>query len=302
MRVLVVGVGAVGGFYGALLAKAGLDLFFIARGETLEVLKKGGITIETPSGRFTVPVQASSNVRDAGERDLILICVKSYDTESVARMIEPALHSGSVVVSLQNGIGNVETIGSIIGEERVFCGVLFLSSDRIAPATVRYLGVSSIRLGRFRGGSDPRLEKVRELFEEAGIDCVIHPEIEAELWKKLIWNASFNGVTTLTRKTVGECLATESGRELIRTAMDEVVSVLEKKGIPVDPTLIETWMEGEGIEEFRTSMLQDRLRGNRLEHEAIYRPLLKEAARFGIRVPVLESFYRLLDFLSGTDL
>jgi len=301
MRILIAGVGAVGGYFGAQLARAGHEVLFLARGANLAALRAHGLRIESVNGDFHVEASFATDTL-AGERpvDLAIVAVKSYDTATVAAQIAPAVTPDTIVLSLQNGVENESLLAAALRLPPLMGALTHIGAELIAPAVVRHVARGTIYFGEMTGHETPRARKLADLFSTSGVRHQLAPNIVALLWDKLAWNASHNAVTALTRTTAGEATRLPATAAVIRDAMHEVINVARAQGIQVDPTTIETTIafSRDHLGDLRTSMLQDVERGRRLEHDALNGAVV----RFGNAVDVLTPVNRTLHaLLVGLD-
>jgi 2-dehydropantoate 2-reductase len=297
MRVLVHGTGAVGGYFGALLARGGHDVVFVARGDNLSALRERGLTIRlAEDGTLALPVHAVGEAREAPPADLILVCVKSYDTPAAAVALRPVVRPETIVLSLQNGIENEDILARGLGLPPLMVALTRIGVAMVAPATIAYSGRGTILFGEPDGSESPRAQRVAEALAAAGVPYELRRDILVAAWEKLAWNAGFNAVTTLTRSTVAEVLAQPASRDLVVAAMEEADAVAVASGVPVRRWRTERVLEesASGLPDFQTSMLQDLLRGRRLEHDALNGAVVRAAARTGVAVPVNRTLLALL--------
>jgi len=292
------GTGAVGGYFGARLAAAGLDVCFVARGENLAALRQRGLVVHTPTGDILLPeVWSTSNPADAYPADLILVAVKAYDTLAAAEALRPAVSpEASIVLSLQNGVENEEILARTLGFPPLLLALTQIGSELIGPGEVRYYARGTIIFGEAGGEESPRARQLAAVFTRAGIANHVSRNIRVRLWDKLAWNAGFNAVTTLTGQTVAEALDDPDTHRVIADTMAEVARVAAAQGIPCDPTRIPGVLEESraGLGAFKTSMLQDRERGRRLEYDAISGAVIRAAERAGIEAPLNRLLWTLL--------
>jgi 2-dehydropantoate 2-reductase len=297
MRILVLGAGAVGGYFGVLLARGGHDVTFVARGETLAALRRHGLTVLAGSETIRlVPVRAVADPAAAPAPDLVLVCVKSYDTAGAAAALRPAVGPDTIVLSLQNGIENEELLARALALPPLMIALTQIGVERAAPATVRYRGRGTILFGEPDGRESARARRTAEALAAAGVPHQLRAEILVAAWEKLAWNAGFNAVTTLTQSTVAEALALPASREVIVRAMEEVDAVATALGIAVRRGRTAAVLEESrsGLPDFQTSMLQDLRQGRRLEHDALNGAVVRAAARAGVPVPVNATLAALL--------
>jgi 2-dehydropantoate 2-reductase len=297
MRVLVVGTGAVGGYFGARLARGGHAVTFVARGENLAALRAGGLRVELGDETLHLPAPASVvDPADAPAPELVLVCVKSYDTPAVAAALRPAVRTDTIVLSLQNGVENEDVLAAVLGLPPLLLALTQIGVALVAPGVVRFSGRGNILFGEPDGRDTPRTRVVAAALAQAGIPHAVRPDIRVAVWEKLAWNAGFNAVTTLTRATVAEALALPATREAIVAAMEEVDAVATALGVLVRRrrTARVLTESTAALPDFQTSMLQDLLRGRRLEHDAINGAVVRAALRAGVPAPVNRTLLALL--------
>jgi 2-dehydropantoate 2-reductase len=300
MRILVHGTGAVGGYFGALLARGGHEVWCVARGENLRALRATGLTVELGSETLRLsPVQAVAEPAEAPLPDLVLVCVKSYDTAAAAAALRPVVGPDTIVVSLQNGVENEDILARGLGLPPLMVALTRIGVELAAPATIHYSGRGTILFGEPDGKESPRARRLSAAFDVAGVPCELRPDILVAAWEKLAWNAGFNAVTALTRTTVSEVLSLPASRDLVVAAMEETDAVATALGIPVRRTRTAAVLADSvsGLPDFQTSMLQDVLKGRRLEHDAINGAVVRAATRAGIPAPVNRALLALLSRL-----
>ena len=301
IKILVMGAGAVGGYFGGRLARAGNRVVFVARGANLDALRRRGLVVHSIGGDFTVsPVESTASAAEAGLCDLVLVCVKSTATLQAAEILRPVVGEETVVLSLQNGVENEDLLAERLGASHVLGGLTHIGAELVEPGEIRHTSGGRIIFGELDGSVSPRARRLEELFSAAGIDCRLSRNITLMLWDKLSWNAAFNALTAVTRSTVGELLRQPDGTELARRAMLEVVAVAGAVGVPLDPARVDDAIERSrrDMPDLRTSMLQDLERGKPLEYEALNGAVLRAAARSRVAVPVHQTLYALLSQLS----
>ncbi len=297
MRVVVMGTGAVGAFFGGRLAQAGEEVVFVARGATLDALQRSGLRIESARGvEVIAAVRAVADPAAAGVADLVLVCVKAYDTRAAAEALRPAVGPRSLVVSLQNGIENEEMLAEILRLPPLLGALTHIGVEMTAPGVIWHDSRGQVVFGEMDGSASVRSTQLAALFERAGIAHHLSHHIRIRLWEKLAWNAAFNATTALTQRTVGGVLASPDGQALVRATMNEVMTVGRSAGVDlqterIDETLVFT---AETAGHVRTSMLQDRERGRRLEYDALNGAVLRTAARTGMLAPLNRTLYALL--------
>ena len=296
MKVAVMGAGAVGGYFGALLHRGRMDVSLIARGPHLQAIKARGLHIKSYQGDFTVPAKAVGDPREIGPVDLILFCVKSYDTESAARQCLPIIREGTAILSLQNGVDNEEKIGVIAGVEKVLGGVAYIGAGVSAPGVIMHTAEGRIVFGEMTGGISDRGRRLERILREAGLPIELSPDIQAALWRKLCWNAAFNAINALVGGEVDILVRRPEGEALARAVMDEVRAVGASQGVHLpddaaDKLLHWTATAATGM---KTSMRQDLEAGRRLEVDALNGVVVQRGQAAGIPTPYNFTLYALL--------
>jgi 2-dehydropantoate 2-reductase len=305
MHVLVHGTGAVGGYFGALLAEGGHDVTFVARGANLAALRAGGLRVLRGAAAPDIhvqPVRAVERPAEAPRADLVLVCVKSYDTPAAAESLRPVVDPETIILSIQNGIENEAILAAALGLPPLLIGLTRIGVELTAPATVLYSGRGEILFGEPDGSESPRARRLADALTAAGVPHQLRRDVLVVAWEKLAWNAGFNAVTTLTDSTVREVLEHPTTRDLVVRAMEEVDAVAAAHGIPVRRRRTQTVLDDSinGLPDFPTSMLQDRRRHRRLEHDAITGAVVRAATRVGVAVPTNRTLLALLDRLDTT--
>jgi len=300
MHVLVHGAGAVGGYFGALLQRGGHAVTLVARGDNLAALARDGLTVRLPDGTLHVaPVRAVARPADAPPADVVLVCVKSYDTRAAAEALRPVVGHDTIVLSLQNGIENEDILADVLGLPPLLIGLTRIGVALVAPGTVAYSGRGEIIFGEPDGTESPRARRLADALAAARIPHQLRRNVRVAAWEKLAWNAGFNAVTALTQTTVAEALADALACDLVVRAMEEVDAVATALGVPVRRTRTAAVLEESrtGLPDFETSMLQDVRRGRRLEYDAINGAVVRAGRRAGVPTPVNATLGALLGAL-----
>lgn len=268
MRFAVMGAGGVGGYYGARLAQAGNDVTFIARGEHLAAMQTSGLTIHDRDGDFTInPVSAADDVTTISPVDVVLMCVKLYDTEAATRQIEPLLTPTSVVVTLQNGVEAPEVVAGVIGAGRTLGGATYISATIEAPGAIRRNNdLTHIEFGEPDGPASNRAEGLAETFIAAGLDAATVDDMAALLWSKFALLSANSGMTALTRQSTGEIRSDPVMRQTFHAALAETVAVGRARGVNLPEDIEQSctqWLDTNAP--IKASLLVDLERGRRLE-------------------------------------
>jgi 2-dehydropantoate 2-reductase len=297
VRILIAGTGGVGGYFGGRLARAGLDVVFLARGRNLEALRQHGLTIESVDGDARLPhVVATDTVDGRPPVGLVIVTVKSYDTAATARAIAPVVTSDTIVLSLQNGIENEGRLAAALGLPPLLGAMTQIGAELVAPGVVRHVAQGTIVFGEMSGHESERTRALTQLFTSASVRHRLSSNILLMLWDKLSWNASFNAITALTRRTSGDAARHPGSARLLREAMLEVIAVAQAQGILLDPGRVAGVIAhaAEHLGTLRTSMLQDVERGKPLEYDAINGAVVRVGDALGVPTPLNRTLVGLL--------
>ena len=298
MKFAIFGTGGVGGFYGGMIARAGKEVVFIARGQQLKAMKEKGLTVESVKfGKWTVKedgkkVIFTDDPLKAPKVDVVLVCVKSYDTEKIAPQLLPMLKEDSVVVSVQNGIGNEEILAKFVGENRVLGATAFIGAYVKEPGLIVHEAAGLLEIGEMDGKPSERIEKLVEELKSCKIEARASRDIRYTLWKKFVWNVAFNPYSVITGATVGEMLSLPESYEILRNLMLECYKVAKAYGVELKTKTMEKYLESsEDLKNYKTSMLLDFEKGKPIELEGITGALIRKAERKGIDVPYNKFVY-----------
>lgn len=301
MKLAVLGAGGVGGYFGGRLARSGEDVWFIARGAHLEAMRRSGLRIDSfESGWVVPPGKMTDNAATVGTVDAVLFCVKSYDTESAARSLEPLLAHHTIIISLQNGIDNEEKIQRLIPRGIVFGGVAYIYANITTPGVITHtVGPTKIVFGPLAETGEEYLQRARLILEamhRSSIDAELVNNIDIERWKKYIFIAAVGGMTALTRLTLGEILAVPEARALLADAMRETLAIAHARGIGLPHDFVDYIFEvlNRYDTNSRSSLYHDLVHGRRLEIEAFSGTIVSEGRRLGIPTPVHRAIYAAL--------
>jgi 2-dehydropantoate 2-reductase len=239
--------------------------------------------------------------RDFAPYDLILFCVKAYDTDDAAQAISGCLKPGGAILTLQNGVENEAKLGAIFGRDAVMGGNARVGVEMVAPGKIVHLSTGHIDFGEVDGRETDRARNVADVFRRAGILGELSADIMTARWDKLIWNGALNTVTTLTRRRVGEILDDPEGLKLLRRLMQEIVSVARADGAKISDDRIDAYIihSQKNLRALKTSTQQDLERGKALEYEALSGAVVRAARRHNIGVPTVETVYALMRLLDG---
>ncbi len=297
MRIGIVGAGALGLYYGAMLQRSGQDVRFLLRSD-YRAIRDNGLQVRSVDGDFHLEkVQGFRRPEDIGPVDLVMVGLKTFANHRLVELVRPLLGDRTAILTLQNGLGNEELLAAALGAERVLGGIAFLCANRGEPGTLLHLGQGHIRLGELVGGPSERAEAIAARFRSSGIQCEAVADLRRARWEKLVWNIPFNGLCALTGRDVTDLLAGLPGRQQVRYLMEEVVMAANAQGLSekIPRDFIDRMIEfTDGMDHYRPSMMIDRLEGRPLELEAIYGIPLKMAAEKGLDMARVGMLYALL--------
>jgi 2-dehydropantoate 2-reductase len=299
MRIAVIGTGAVGGYFGAKLAAAGHELAFLARGKHLDALQATGLRVVSPNGDLHIQqAQFLANPAQAGVVDVILFCVKSYDTQAAVESLGPLLSAKTIIVSLQNGIDNPQKIAAVWPGQRILAGVVYIGAEISFPGVIRHSNGGKIVFGELDGQTDQSAIRIERLLSEAEIPCQLSSKIEEVQWSKLLWNAPFCAISCLARANIKQIVASAPLTRLALDCMGEVQSAAELRSVILPRTLFDqTIAFSRGLGAFKPSMLQDLEAGKPLEYDAFNGFVVKILQASGRAAPINQAFYSLLHHL-----
>jgi 2-dehydropantoate 2-reductase len=301
-RIAVMGAGAVGSYFGGMLARAGMRVTIIGRKPHVDAIVQNGLLLETLQFKETVAVSATVDpaaVRDAG---LVLFCVKSIDTEEAARAIAPHLARDAVVLSLQNGVDNVERMRLHIGQS-IIPAIVYVAAAIPAPGCVRHSGRGDLIIGELEqpAGTDDlhrrQLEDIAALFARAGVAVQISDNVEGELWAKLVTNCAYNAISALTCSNYGHLLATSYARAIMRDVVEEMGAVAKAKGVRIPIDLEAVYRLADAMPAATSSTAQDIARGRRTEIDHLNGYVVRQGEKFGVPTPVNRTLHALVKLL-----
>ena len=297
-RVAVVGAGAVGGYYGGVMARAGAAVVMIGRRPFVDAVTANGLRIDAKHFQATVRVEASTELSAVRGADIVLFCVKTTDNAATARALAPFLSPSTVVVSLQNGVDNAEQIRAASGIDAV-PSVVYVAAESMEPGYIKHHGRGDLVIG-------PETERHTRLaaqFERCGIPCRVSNNIEGELWVKLIANCALNPVSALGQAVYGRIAASEDGRKLLDEISYEVLVVARAAGIVMPgvddraAAMAVTMKIATQVPEQFSSTGQDLNRGKRTEIDSLNGFIDRRGAALGVPTPVNHAVYTLVKLL-----
>jgi 2-dehydropantoate 2-reductase len=298
VKILMMGSGGVGGFYGGGLAQQGHEVIFVARGAHLRALQEKGLQVKSVFGDFQVsPARAVEDPAEAGPVDFILFSPKAYDTETAARAMLPAVGANTTVLSLQNGIDAAERIGAIVGMEHMLAGASWISSAIESPGVIKQISqFRRIALGELDGSQSDRLQKIYEALKSTGATVEMPADIRKILWTKFVFIASNSALGCLTRLPMGDYRAVPESRALLASLMKEVESVAHAEGADLDPDVVQKSLDfvDNAAPHIKPSMQLDVEGGRRTELDSMIGVIGRKGRQHGISTPVADFAYAIL--------
>lgn len=295
MKIVIIGPGAMGCLLAGLLSKAKLsgrqspeEIWLLDKNkERASIINQQGIVVEGLTD-FATKIKVSVDPTEIGLADLAIVCVKSYDTKEAITRARPAIADNTKVITLQNGIGNIEIISEVVGQEKVIGGVTNLGATLLGVGKVKYAGRGETVIGRIDAKIPVELRSIRQLFNKADLETRISRDIKALLWSKLIINVGINALTAITHLHNGKLIEFEGTRRVLREAVTEAIRVAKRKRIKLiyDDPLAKVEAVCEATAGNVSSMLQDVLKKKRTEIDFINGVIVRQGQELGIPVPV----------------
>lgn len=299
-RIAVVGAGAVGGYFGGLLARAGAPVTMIGRPAFVEAVKKNGLFLDTLQFQESVRVEASAEITAVRGAEIVLFCVKTTDNASTARAIAPLLSRGALLLSMQNGVDNVEQIRAAAGIDAL-PSVVYVAASVPEPGRVKHVGRGDLVIG----SRSEKTKRIARLFERAEVPCRISENIEGELWTKLVWNCALNAVSALGHAKYGQIAGSADAWKVVETAVYEVLAVAKAANIHPpgleDPkaALAGALKIATQMAEALSSTAQDMNRGKLTEIDSLNGYVSRRGAELGVPTPVNHALYALVKLAEG---
>jgi len=308
MKIAVMGVGGVGGYYGSMLAKhyaenRDVEVIFIARGRHLEAIRTNGLKMLSQKGEFTVrPALATDNPVECGPVDILLLCTKGYDLEDSARLVSPSVNEDTVVISLLNGVNHPERLRAVLHKGKILNGCVYLSAHILRPGVIQQIGGSGKLF--FGGESDLPVDGkgIENILRAADIDAEYSKDIESIVWEKYIFICPFASATAFLDRTIQGVLDDEEGKALFEGLLGEVIHIAETQGVHLPENIRKITIDKAFTfpYETKTSMHKDFEDGKKTEIDTFTGYIVKTAKRHGISVPHHERVYKALEMRLNT--
>ena len=297
MRIAVVGAGAVGGYFGGLLARAGNQVTLIARGAHLEAIRAKGLQVQNHWGDFTVPVDATDNPADVGPVDLAFLTVKTYQNATVVPTLTPLLGEKTCIMTLQNGVDAYKDVGQVHGMDHVLPGAAYIETHLASPGVIKQVGeVVRIVFGEVDSGTTERAKNILETLQAANINAELATDVVKTLWTKFIFITTLAGITSSSRASMASLLADPTSKKMVVACLREIEAVGRASKVALDQDVVEktmAYMESTA-KDLHASMHTDLEMGRPLELEALNGAVVRIGREVGVQTPVNDVLYSLL--------
>jgi len=297
MKIIVIGAGGVGGYFGGKLAKAGFDVTFIVRGTHLDAIKNNGLQIKSIDGDFTIHPKVTATIKDVKDPDLIILGVKSWQVLDVAQQLKPVLNKNTMVLPLQNGADNADKLVSILDKQNVLAGLSRIVSKIEAPGIINHFAFEpQINFGEYNNEKTERVKMVKAVFDKAGFKNSVSEDIHLDIWRKFLFIATISGIGALTRVVFGVMREDEAIRKMIHQTAIEIMNVANAKGINLTKKDIEIAIRAIDNTDYNTtaSMQRDVMEGRPSELENFNGYIVKQGELLGVKTPVNSFIYQCL--------
>jgi 2-dehydropantoate 2-reductase len=322
MKIGVVGPGAVGTYYGAKLWRDGHEVHFLVR-SNFDLARRRGFRIKSPEGGFVATPGLAQEPKEIGVCDLVIVALKTTANHLFAKLLPALVGPKTVVLTLQNGLGNEEKLGELFGPERVMGGLCFVCLNRIQPGVIEHIAHGKIVMGEFGGWPEPRTHDIATAFKHAGIPVSVAENLVCAHWEKLVWNIPFNGLGVAScagieamfnlnepktpLRPCGPCLTTDrlladpGWAKVVRELMLEIIAAARMKKLALEESLADEQIEKTRImAAYKPSTLLDFERGQPLELESLFLEPLRQARAADIETPRLQRLCAILSALEET--
>ena len=316
MKIAIVGCGAVGSYYGAMLSRAGREVHFLLRSD-YDVVRRKGVSIQSPAGDFVARPKCAKSPEDIGPSDLVFIALKTTANAELPKLLLPLVGPQTAIVTLQNGLGNEEQLAKLFPVEQILGGLCFVCLNRISPGVIQHLDHGRIVLGEHQRYPEPRTHEIAAMLRHAGVPCKVSDNLARAHWEKLVWNIPFNGLGVASAagyeafavpsskfqvsSSIGTCLDTAKllsdarWEQLVRELMHEVIATANALNLRVEASLAEKQIERtRTMGAYKASTLLDFELGRPLELETLFLEPLRQAQQAGVPTPRLATLCEVL--------
>ncbi len=294
-KILIVGAGAIGGYFGACLCRAGLDVTFLVRRSTYIKISKHGLSVKSHLGDFVVRPPLIQQVSEMPFADLIILAVKCYDLQETLEQIAPLVSTGTTILTLQNGVDSEELAQAYFKRDCVVGGVVYITSRLAEPGLIEHFRRGTIALGECSGEKSERAAKIHTLIAQAKIPCHLTQQIMKEKWEKLCWNATFNPLSVILDQPLSLILQSDELQEIVRQGIREIIAVAATEKVFLHSDIIEdTISVTHALQDHYTSMYEDYKNGNQTEVEHLNGDIVRRGEKHGIPTPIHKMLYCLI--------
>ncbi len=305
MKIYIVGSGGVGGYFGGMMAQAGLDVTFLARGEHFKALKNEGLTVETTEGGFKVRnPKVIDSINEIHKPDFIFFAVKTYSTEEVAKELDRVVNDKTTIITFQNGVINDEIIQKYIKKGEIYPGLAYIISTKVSPGVINQTGgPRSLIFGDRSGKNNEKLKKILELMKDSGINATLSDDITKDLWKKFIFINAFSGMTAICRCPIGKIYNDLDAIEVYKRCVQETVAVAKGMHIELPEHVVEEVINTTRTfaENSKSSLLVDVENKRVNEIESLNGTVTNLAEDIGIDVPINKLIYTAVKLLEKDE-
>jgi len=309
MKFAILGSGAVGGYFGARLARAGQDVTFVARGAHLEAIRAKGLEVKSAAlGDFQVHAAAESETGKIGPVEVVIVSVKAYDNATALPMLTPMMGPDTVVLTLQNGVDSVNEVAAVVGESRVLGGTTYVATALEGPGLIVQTGVHrSIIFGEVFGDRSrisARVQAIADILATADIQVTPVPDARIPIWDKFVYLVAFSGFTGASRLPIGAIWKHPKVQEMFYATCREIAAIAEAEGVTISANRFDTLKDymDHIPPTTRSSLLIDLEQGKRIEVEALQGAAVRRAQKLGVPVPITSTLYALLKAWEGGPL
>ena len=296
-KVVVLGAGSVGCYFGGMLARAGHDVTLIARANHVEAITNNGLHMDCQSFQDYVQVKARSDYIPLSDADIVLCCVKSPDTEFVINEVKPYLNKSAVILSLQNGVDNAERIAKLV-DNPTYPTVVYVATAMVGPGKLKHFGRGELVLGAL-GNNSNELNALSDFFQLSNVPCEISGNIRKDLWLKFLVNCSYNGISAIGQIQYGKMVSNPEIVNLINQITEECLMIAEKEGVMISAAEADQANHAIGVTMSgqKSSTAQDLVKGKLTEIDYLNGLIVRRAANYGLAVPANQAVYALVKML-----
>ena len=298
--IAIIGAGAIGQYYGARLIQHGHPVHLLTRSDCAHI-RQSGINVQSRDGDFSLQpdkIGVHDDPAKMPKADLVIVTLKTTANHQFEELIRPVLKDDSIILTLQNGLGNEQQLGKLFGHHRVMGGMAFVCINRIGPGQISHTDHGLIKIGEPTGGITDRARRISEIFTYSKIPCSPVENLTYGRWDKLVWNVPFNGLGAALGMTTDKLISSSQGMSLVRSLMHEVVAICRAQNLKMELSVIEEKIRHtQTMGAYKTSMQIDREFGRAMEVDAVIGRPLAEAAKYNVSTPYIRMLYEILSLI-----